>query len=634
MPKNAQSFFWAFFLFFSICCSANAAEEFVVESVIDKARQLKLAQSETWGRLLHIEEGAAHGTSVSSVLDTKFFLTADSVESVDRERELLATIRALFSPAEGASNVHAQCQYPARSLWLLKQTDTPSAVLPDVDCDDLHKWVKPELLRSVSLMMVTGYFGNPASSFGHIMLKVNNGDSAPVARLLDEGVNYGAAVPENESMLVYILKGIFGGYRAEFTTKPFYNADQVYTRTEFRDMWEYELDLSQYQQMLFLYHVWELTRTGFVYYFADENCAYRLAELLELVTGYRFTPKRQFWYAPISVFTRLHQLERMHGGLIKRVTFVPSSQREAYSVARRLSKEQRSLMNTYIQSLGESFQIVGKELPVEARTQLLDMLLMYYSYKAVGLSAEEKGEITKIKTNLLSQRFELPPGNRLPEPEYIGLNDPGSSPGPSRLKVAVSEREAQSPRLEISYSPYFQDLLRSRGDGMEFSVADFVATVESSGRVRLKEFTLLSLAKAESTAAPFIGERDYSWRAKLGTKENAGRVCDFCTSAYATAGVGLSWQLSGVVKAYGFADAYMQSRSEPYGMKLVVGSLVNDLWDKVSAQLEMSYVPRAEHRELQGIAKLNLLLQSNIELTAELETADDYRFGMGVQYRW
>ena len=49
-------------------------------------------------------------------------------------------------------------------------------------------------------------------------------------------------------MVKYIVKGLSGFYEAGFSDKYFYNQDLTYTDTEFRDMWEYKLNLTPYQQ--------------------------------------------------------------------------------------------------------------------------------------------------------------------------------------------------------------------------------------------------------------------------------------------------------------------------------------------------------------------------------------------------
>ena len=103
----------------------------------------------------------------------------------------------------------------------------------------------------------TGAAG-PASSFGHSLLRLNTEDGSASDGLVDLGVNFGALVPDGESTLVYVVKGLSGGYQAGFSDKPYYAHDLMYSRTEFRDMWDYALDLVDAERMMLVYHLWEI----------------------------------------------------------------------------------------------------------------------------------------------------------------------------------------------------------------------------------------------------------------------------------------------------------------------------------------------------------------------------------------
>src|SRR5690606_36566789 len=99
-------------------------------------------------------------------------------------------------------------------------------------------------------------------------------------------------------------------------------------RTEFRDMWEYELALSEDELHLLAFHLWETVGKKFTYYFLNKNCAYRLAELTELATGKPLTTRSTVWYAPVELFHRLHDANTDEGApLFRSVRFIPSAQR-------------------------------------------------------------------------------------------------------------------------------------------------------------------------------------------------------------------------------------------------------------------------------------------------------------------
>jgi hypothetical protein len=83
-----------------------------------------------------------------------------------------------------------------------------------VACPKYEDYLDAFSTHSASLIFASGYLGNPASMFGHVFLKFN-GESED--GLLDNTFSYGAKVPDNENKLVYITKGILGGYQGKFS---------------------------------------------------------------------------------------------------------------------------------------------------------------------------------------------------------------------------------------------------------------------------------------------------------------------------------------------------------------------------------------------------------------------------------
>ena len=231
-----------------------------LKTVFSTIETQRLYNDPTWLRLLHFRL-TPHITTHSDVITPEFFLTHKNTQDITPKTELYATLQAFYQPITENEdpNAHPQCLFPARFYWLKQKLPLPQENLPNVQCPRLQQWAKFSSLDSVSLIMVSGYFGNPASTFGHLMVKLNNSEyKASSGDLLDQSINYGAKVPENEATPVYIMKGIFGGYLSSFSDKKFYTQDLAYSKHEFRDMWEYELNLNDKQNHLLVYHLWEM----------------------------------------------------------------------------------------------------------------------------------------------------------------------------------------------------------------------------------------------------------------------------------------------------------------------------------------------------------------------------------------
>ena len=63
----------------------------------------------------------------------------------------------------------------------------------------------------------------------------------------------------------------------------------------------------------------------FVYYFFKENCAYRMAELLELVIGHPLLPDVP-WALPETVFERIAALNRNGAPIVREIRRIPLRQ--------------------------------------------------------------------------------------------------------------------------------------------------------------------------------------------------------------------------------------------------------------------------------------------------------------------
>ena len=220
-------------LYAALLLLAPAAQASPATEVLKEAEQRNLARHPTWLNLLHYEAGG----NQSVVLTDEFFLSPDGRR--DPRAELTATIQAYFSPWDGNADEHARCRFPARYFWLSNQLILPGYTLRESRCQHLEDWALFDSVKSVSFLLVSGYFGNPASTFGHALLKLNTDAPDDQLGFFDLTLYYGALVPEHENTLLYMVHGLFGGYEAGFSDRYFYTQDLVYTRTEFRDMWEY-----------------------------------------------------------------------------------------------------------------------------------------------------------------------------------------------------------------------------------------------------------------------------------------------------------------------------------------------------------------------------------------------------------
>ena len=136
------------------------------------------------------------------------------------------------------------------------------------------------------MILASAFPEAPPSMFGHIFMQLSSAKTADLKQigLFDQGLNFAAVIPKDAGIEM-AYKGMFGGYEGHFTVAPFYQMLAEYSHTEERDLWIYKLNLSQAETTDLLLHVWEIemNQSYLAYFFLDENCAYQLLSILQVV---------------------------------------------------------------------------------------------------------------------------------------------------------------------------------------------------------------------------------------------------------------------------------------------------------------------------------------------------------------
>lgn len=212
----------------------------------------------------------------------------DSLGRQDPRRELAATARALasvhdlspFSADTTALSMHPRVKFRARQRFLLEAGMPPSLLAP-VDTTRWQRWHDGVRPRRATLVFASSYLGNPASMFGHVLLRFDSGDREGVRDRLNYGITYGAAMPAGDPL--YVAKGLFGLYPGFHSILPYYLSLQKYKYLESRDLWEYPLRLDSAVVERLLEVVWEGGAAWNRYYFFTENCATGIVRLLDVL---------------------------------------------------------------------------------------------------------------------------------------------------------------------------------------------------------------------------------------------------------------------------------------------------------------------------------------------------------------
>ena len=294
--------------------NAGADSAYLAE-LLARADAVDLAARREWQTLLHYRPDA-QGV-VSDADDPRFFLSPTGKN--DPAAELAATLRAFFTDKPvGGDPQPAQCAFIARYRWLKAELNFDDRRLPPQTCERFQHWFRELNAEAATLIFASAYLNNPASLFGHTLLRLDQRGQTEQTRLLAYTINY-AADDSDSNVLMYAIDGIAGGFKGRFDIQPYYKLVRAYSDLESRDLWEYRLNLRPPQLQRLIEHVWELRGVEFDYYFFRENCAWQLLTLLEAADpDLRLSDAFTFWTLPADTIRQMVQQPELVGAAVAR----------------------------------------------------------------------------------------------------------------------------------------------------------------------------------------------------------------------------------------------------------------------------------------------------------------------------
>lgn len=609
-------------LFLAVNCHA-ASEDISLDEALARAEAEHLASSLEWHRLLAYQpQRFRTGYVISDILSDDFFIAENG--KTNPEAELRANINAFFTTSV-SPDTSFHCRFPARSFWLQKRLSIVSNDYKS-QCKSYLEWLGPEPIDSASLVFATGYMSNPASFFGHILLKFNATEHKQSQGLLDTAINYGARVPENENMLIYAVKGLFGVYDASYSQKEYYAFTHLYAEEDLRDVWQYELSLSSDQIELLAAVIWERLGKTYRYFYLRQNCAYRMAELLELVTGREFYSRIQPWVIPSDLFNRL--IDIGNDELVKSISFEPSRLNRFYSKYEQLSTVQQLAVRHYIEN-----NSLVTELNNVDKAKIYETLFDYYEYLRVG--GVSVG--SQVKRDLLLGRMDQVANiNWLP----VDSIPPHHSVKPGMLRFSGVNNEDRGSALEVTLQAAYYDYLSLPGARVPDSElimgrATFWAQQDS---FRLQQFDVFSVSTLNTSKTSLPGDGGIGWNLRFGWLALENR-CDDCLQLNITGGLSKAYKLNDQATIFSGVNGSLFESIHQSGHASVTFELgvLAGLFDSWSTKLTLGYEEFVENASYSG---LRLNWQNRIGTSRNWDFRLNYEYdnsdtvSLGLSHYW
>ncbi len=481
----------------------------------EEATQRSLFTNISWIKLLHYRKGLINHFKSEADGD-KFFISANG--KYDPKAELLALIDAIFKTDNLTNDLHAICRYPARVKWLIDELKIDQTKLPTPLCEKYEKFIKQVNAKAASLVFSSYYLNNPASVFGHTFLRLNrtkHGDSKN--ELLDTGINFGAAT-NGANPLYYVVGGFLGTFPGSFLAIPYYYKVREYNNYESRDLWSYNLNLTDQQLAKLVDHIWEVGDTYFDYYFLDENCSYHVLNLIDAIDpNFNFIEELPFkgyiYTIPIDTIYALYTKDNF----VHSADYRASSSTVFYTHFEQLSKKERELFYQII-AMDADLTVLAS-VSDEERVAILDSAINYIDYKFAEEILKDDPVKTKWKKKYLVERskidlqskakianvsYEEHPENGHPSRKVsMGIGHDNRFGTFASFYYRFSLHDLDDP--QIGFSPYMS---------LKMGEANF-EYYEKLNKLKMKNVTLYEL-----TSLPPLTEtrKNLSWSMSIGQK--------------------------------------------------------------------------------------------------------------------
>lgn len=560
------------------------------------------AESPRWLALLHVNRGSTlRSRHRSYVADDNFFLAADGRS--DPHAELVASLHAMRD-----AGAEARCRFPARYRFLAEELGWQEES-PFAHCDEYLEWREQMPAERVVLVFPAAYLNSPSSMFGHTLLRLDGDEDDGV--WLSQAVNFGAEVDASDNSIFYIYRGLAGGYPGYFSIVPYVTKIQDYAHLENRDMWEYELALDADQRQWLIEHLWELRDIRFDYYFLDENCSFRLLELVDvarpdtgLMDGMRLTE------VPVNTVRALEEADLLAGRVYR-----PSKAVELDRLVSRLPVEARRLARRLAEDPALADTDEFRSYPPQ--TQRIMAQTAYEYLRFMHRKRERDADVARRGLALLRL------ANSLPAPEAVVPVEPEAPELGHATKLAAlayGQREGDEfaeVQFRYTYHDWFDNSMGFlRGAQIEALNVRLRST--ESGPLKLERLDVVNI-RSLAPRSTFV--RPISWYVNGGI-ERVQSTDGYELTRYVEGGPGLAWQ-AGPVTPYVFLSARVENASawDPL-ITPAAGGSAGLLWHLGRATLGASssgyYLANDEYRH-RAQATINLPLSRNNALRLDLD---------------
>ena len=279
-----------------------------------------------------------------------------------------------------ADDDHPICRFPSRTRFIVENLGVDESLLPEVNCASYDGYMEKLDPTSITAVFPFLYLENPASIFGHVLIRINGKENEP---LLGYGVSYTALEAENANIFMQFFGGFTGYYEGYFSVNKFYVSTFKYSSVEKRDIWEYDLNFTKEETRKVADHLWEMQNININYFFLDENCSYHLLLLLESARPELRLANSLVIEIPSDTIRVIKD-----NNLIDDINFRPSHQKVVYAIASKLPSKAVKLAESVADNKTDITAITEGDYTDLEKVSILDLAYEIYRYKIIDSDSD------------------------------------------------------------------------------------------------------------------------------------------------------------------------------------------------------------------------------------------------------
>jgi hypothetical protein len=444
------------------------------------------------------------------------------------------------------------------------------------------------------------------------------------------GVDYSAQVTTKNPVL-YGIYGIIGGFYGRFSLLPYFLKLREYNDYESRDLWEFELNLTQEQKELFVAHLWDMNLALFDYYYFTENCSYHILRIIDaVVPQYDLSGQVGKIVIPIETIRPLLKTK----DLVKSIHLRPSVHKRVKRNIEKLNDKERE----YFSNAVSKRKLEQKHnLSEHSYASALDVLIDFVDYKyPKEMHLEKENDIQDFKRELLIARSMIDAKGleSLTKFRKETINIPHGTSYVGAGRVSGSEN-GQS----LSFRSALHNILEPAGD----VYADFTLEMnklelfydDTTQKLHLDDYTF---ARVFTLRPLSIIEKKISWDFSFGANENTFNSSHI--TPYLNVGIGVSFGLGDAIFYTFLQTSFQNGFAQTKYADNSVGPSVGLVYGLGSFRFNLNYKSLYDYANFELShykLSLNSLYTFTPDYALEIQSSNDElqnRTGVSFQYKF